>query len=128
MLHLPKQNHPPATVKEQILRLDPLGTFFLLPCVVSLLLALQWGGSTYPWSDARIIALFVLFGVLLVCFIVVEIKLPKTATLPPRVVANRSIIFGAMFTFFLSAAMLIIVYFLPLWCKSKTSMLSSLPR
>jgi hypothetical protein len=35
---------------------------------VSLLLALQWGGSKYAWDNGRIIALFVLFGILITAF------------------------------------------------------------
>ena len=45
------------TIREQLAKLDLLGELFLLPCIVCLLLALQWGGSLYAWSDGRIIAL-----------------------------------------------------------------------
>ncbi len=47
-----------------IARLDPIGTFTLIPSVASLLIALQWGGTVYPWSDGRIIALFTVFAIL----------------------------------------------------------------
>ena len=60
--------------------MDVVGNVLFLPSIICLLLALQWGGTTYPWSNGRIIALFTLFGVLLVGFIVVQIKLGKSAT------------------------------------------------
>ncbi|KAI0172246.1 major facilitator superfamily domain-containing protein [Hypoxylon sp. FL1284] len=52
--------------------LDLLGTVSLVASVVCLLLALQWGGSTYPWNNGRIIALFVMSGVLAVLFVVIQ--------------------------------------------------------
>jgi len=113
----PEQKRVPASVWTHIKRLDPLGTLFFLPGVVCLLLALQWGGSTYPWNSWRIIPLFALFAALMIAFTVVQIMMPETATLPGRVVKQRSIWAGAMFTFFLSASMLMLVYFVPIWCR-----------
>lgn len=113
----PPQKHEPTSAINHIKRLDPLGTFFFLPAIVSLLLALQWGGSKYTWGNGRIIALFILFGVLILAFAAVQILRPQTATVPPRVITQRSIFCGATFTFFLAGAMLMTVYFLPIWCK-----------
>ena len=113
----PTQKHQPASIVTHIKRLDPLGTFFFLPGIVSLLLALQWGGSTYAWSNGRIIALFIVFGVLIAAFAAVQILKPETATVPPKVITQRSILCGALFTFFLAGAMLMTVYFVPIWCK-----------
>jgi len=56
-----------------IMQFDPLGNILFIGWVISLLLALQWGGTTYPYSDGRIITLFTLFGLLLIAFIVVEL-------------------------------------------------------
>ena len=61
-----------TTWKEKVARTDPLGTFFFLPSIVCLLLALQWGGVTYSWSNARIVALLVLGGVRFVAFVLVQ--------------------------------------------------------
>jgi hypothetical protein len=38
---------------------------------VSLLLALQWGGSKYAWDNGRIIALFV-FRILITAFVGIQ--------------------------------------------------------
>lgn len=106
------------TIREQLAKLDLLGELFLLPCIVCLLLALQWGGSTYPWSNGRIIALFTLFGVLLIAFIVVQVFKPDTATIPGSIIANRSIIGSMWFTFCMASAMLLLVYYLPIWFQA----------
>lgn len=104
-----------ATLKRQLIRLDPLGTVLFLPGVICLLLALQWGGTTYSWDNGRIIALFVLAGVLLIAFGVVQIWRKEDATISPRIIKQRSVSFGAAYTFFVSGAMISILYTLPLW-------------
>ncbi len=38
------------TLRQQIIKLDPLGTLVFLPGIVCLLLALQWGGAEYNVS------------------------------------------------------------------------------
>jgi hypothetical protein len=43
-----------------------------IPAIISLLLALQWGGSKYEWKNGRIIALFVIFGVFISAFIAIQ--------------------------------------------------------
>ncbi|KAI1324143.1 MFS general substrate transporter [Xylariaceae sp. FL0255] len=107
--------HPPATIWQQIRRLDPLGTLLFVPSIVSLLIALQWGGSTYSWGNYRIIVLFVFFGVLLIGFICVQIFMPETATVPARIICKRSIIFATLFMFSLAGSFLLVVYYLPIW-------------
>lgn len=39
---------------ERAEQFDPIGTIFFVPCIVCLLLALQWGGSKYPWGNSEI--------------------------------------------------------------------------
>ncbi|KAJ3563338.1 hypothetical protein NPX13_g8236 [Xylaria arbuscula] len=110
-----KHPHPPATIWQQIIRLDPLGTFFFIPSIVTLLIALQWGGSTYAWSNWRIILLFVLFGVLLFAFGAVQVYTPNTATVPVRIIRRRSIAAATVFMFALAGSFLMAIYYLPIW-------------
>jgi hypothetical protein len=102
---------------EHITRLDPLGTFFFVPSMVCLILALQWGGSTYAWSSWRLILLFVIFGLTLIAFAVVQIKMPKTATIPVKVITQRTMLACAWISLFVGGGMMVVVYYLPLWCK-----------
>ncbi|RMY60272.1 hypothetical protein D0865_01623 [Hortaea werneckii] len=106
------------TLKQKVTRLDLLGELFLIPCVICLLLALQWGGSTYAWSDGRIIALLVVFGALFLAFVLVQCLMQSSATLPLSVISNRSIIAGIMFNFCFSSAMLTLVYWIPTWFQA----------
>lgn len=111
------RKYEPASALAHMKRLDPLGMLFFLPSIVCLLLALQWGGSTYAWNDRRIIALFVVFGVLILGYAAVEILKPDTATIPPKIITQRSVFCAAVFKFFISGAMIITVSYLPIWCK-----------
>lgn len=119
-LHIPEEmlNKKSVTFKEMVQRLDPLGTICFLPCIVCLLLALQWGGVTYEWSNARIIVLLVLFGVLLIAFILIQWKNGENATVPSHIFLNRSILAGTWFSAFNGAAMQVMFYYLPIWFQA----------
>ena len=119
-LHIPPEmlKRDATTWKEKANRMDPVGTFFFLPCIICLLLALQWGGVTYSWSNARVIVLLVLAGVLFVVFVVVQRWKGDNATVPGRIFVNRSIIAGSWFSFCNGAAMQTLFYFLPIWFQA----------
>jgi len=108
----------PATFKERLALFDPLGTFFFIPAVVTLLLALQWGGSKYPWKSARIIALLVVFAVLISAFIAVQLWKQENATIPPRILKKRSIWSGALYAFCIGSAFFILSFYLPIWFQA----------
>ena len=80
-----------------------------MPCIIYLLLALQWGGTTYAWGDGRIIALFVVFSVQLLAFITVQTWVGDNATVPLRIVKQRSIASGSFFSMCVGAAFFIMV-------------------
>ena len=105
-------------LKDKLKKLDPLGTIVLLPAVICLLLALQWGGSTYAWSDGRIIALLVLFGVLSIVFVAIQIIRQEGATVPPRIIKIRSIYAGMIYSFFAGGSMMIFIYYLADWFQA----------
>lgn len=118
--------------------LDPLGLVLFMASIVCLFLALQvsapnyigsslqasnflshkWGGTTYPWSDAREIALFVVFGVLLVAFGIVEWRLGEDASIPFRIISQRTIWAASWFAFFISGSFFLFVYFIPIYFQA----------
>lgn len=103
---------------ERIKEFDLQGTAVFLPAVISLLLALQWGGTKYEWSNWRIILLFVLFGVLTSLFIAIQFQKQERATIPPKMFAKRSMWSAAWFSFSLSSCFLLLVYYLPIWFQA----------
>jgi hypothetical protein len=117
-LHIESPRLEKLTVFAQIKRLDPIGIFFFVPSMLCLILALQWGGSTYSWSAPKIIGLLVTFSVLFVIFIIVEVLTPETAMAPARVVLNRSIAGSMVFMFLLSGGMMSIIYYLTIWFQA----------
>ena len=50
----PRENENPIGFWERAKQFDPVGTAIFMPCIVCLLLALQWGGSKYHWGDGEI--------------------------------------------------------------------------
>ncbi|KAI0378037.1 MFS general substrate transporter [Hypomontagnella monticulosa] len=113
--NIPSKKSTPARPWEHITRLDPLGTIVFVPSIVCLLLALQWGGSTYEWRNWRIILLLVLFGVLFIAFGAVQVLRPETATVPVRVITQRSIAAASLFMLSISGAMMMTIYYMPFW-------------
>ncbi|KAI5245032.1 MFS transporter [Aureobasidium subglaciale] len=95
--------------KNRVMDFDPAGTIIFLPMIICLLLALQWGGSTYPWSSGRVIALFVVFGVLCAIFICIQFYVGEKATIPPRIIKQRTVAASAWFGVSLGAAFFLFV-------------------
>ena len=118
VLEIPGARNANTPWREQVNQLDPIGTVFFISAIVCLLLALQWGGSTYPWRDGRIIALLVLFVVLISTFIVVQHWKQEKATVPPRIVKNRSITAGMWSQFCVGSSMMTMVYYIPIWFQA----------
>ena len=101
-LKTPEKERAPMALRARILQLDPLGTVIFLPAIICLLIALQWGGTKYPWSDSRVIVLLVVFAVLISIFIIVQIYNKDNATVPPRIISQRSMAFGSWYIFSVS--------------------------
>ena len=74
----------------------------LLGAVCCLFLALQWGGNNYSWHSSRVIGLLVGFCLLLVAFCVLQWWLADKATIPLRILRQRTVSYGALARFFIS--------------------------
>ncbi|TGZ78952.1 MFS general substrate transporter [Ascodesmis nigricans] len=115
----PKRNKVDnLTWKQKANEFDWPGTITLLPAVICLLIALQWGGARYAWSSWRVILLLVMFAVLAVAFAFIQIKQGERATLPLRIISQRSIAFGCLVTVGIGSSFMLIVYYLPLWFQA----------
>lgn len=101
--------------KDRVKQFDVIGTTFFLPGVVCLLVALELGGSSDPWSSGRIIALLVVFGVCMIVFIGVQFWRPEYATVRPDMLKKRSVWAAGCFTFAMGSAFFVSIYYLPIW-------------
>lgn len=117
ILHTPHSKNT-DTIKQQLIKLDPFGSLVFLPGIVCLLMALQWGGTTYNWGNVRIIVLFILSGMLLTIFVVIQFRSGDNATVPIRIIKQRSIASGVYVSTLSPGAMLVMIYFLPLWFQA----------
>lgn len=117
-LHIRGQIKQGNSFREKILRLDILGTGTLIPAVICLLLALQWGGTEYAWSDSRIIGLFVGFGALTAVFVGIQFWKGDEGTLPPRFFKNRNVLCAMMFSALFGAAFFPLIYYLSLYFQA----------
>lgn len=65
----PKRTESPKmSIKEVLWACDPIGSVLFIGSVSLMLLALNWSGGTYSWSDVHVIAPLVVGLVLLVLF------------------------------------------------------------
>lgn len=111
MLKVKAPTTPPTTWKQKIEKLDlPAFTLFLAS-ILCLILALLWGGKEYSWKNARIIVLFILFGVLMGAFMAVQSRKGDEALVPMGIVKRRSIAFGMFFSFCTSGTGFILEYY-----------------
>ncbi|KEF62586.1 uncharacterized protein A1O9_00559 [Exophiala aquamarina CBS 119918] len=120
-LHIKTQPTEQLTLIQHLVRLDPIATLVFVPSIVCLVLGLQWGGTKYAWSDSKVIGLLVASGILFVGFWVLQVLLPHNATVPMRIVKQRSVLGGVIFLFLLNGSLFTIVYFLPIWFEAVRS-------
>ena len=103
------------SVVQRIMRLDLLGTSMMVPSIVCLLLALQWGGTKHAWNSSVIIGLFVGFALMMIIFIAIQIWKGDMGTLPPRLFKMRDVLCAMLFAFFFGASFFPLVYYLCKW-------------
>jgi MFS family permease len=104
--------------KARIRAFDLQGTLVFIPAIICLLLALQWGGTKHPWGNWRIILLFLFFGILIAGFIGIQFWKQDQATVPPRIIKQRSVLSAAYFSFALGSFFLLLIYYLPIWFQA----------
>jgi hypothetical protein len=86
--------------------------------VVCLLLALQWGRNQYPWNNSRIIGLFIGFGLFTILFVISQAIRGERATLPPRILGQRSVAAALGFALLFGGTFFLLMYYLPLYFES----------
>ncbi|KAL8386727.1 hypothetical protein RB599_010860 [Gaeumannomyces hyphopodioides] len=102
-------------------KLDLVSSLALVPAIIAVLLALQWGGSKFEWSSGPVVSLLVVSILFLAVFCYCQHLKQDLAMLPPRIFTQRTIFSGFWFMLCTSAALVVITYFLPLWFQVITN-------
>ena len=83
-------HNPRTPVIDGIKAVDWWGSFAILGLTVMLLLGLDFGGNTFPWSSAKVICLIVFGALMSLVFIYCEKRLAKYPLMPLGVFKTRS--------------------------------------
>ncbi|OCL11141.1 MFS general substrate transporter [Glonium stellatum] len=118
IFRMPKRRYIQSGLKEKIMHLDLFGAFLFISAIICLLLALQWGGQTYPWKNSRVWGCLLGFGLMITAFIVVQIRRGEEATIPPRVMKQRTVLASTTFIAFLSMGIYTHFYYLPFYFQA----------
>ncbi|BEI90569.1 uncharacterized protein CcaverHIS019_0306390 [Cutaneotrichosporon cavernicola] len=113
-----RRENSPTTFREALSRMDWIGSALAMLFVTCLLLALQWGGNKYAWSNWRIPLLFTLGGLLCIAFFSWEWYLNEDALIPRALMTNRTVVNASGAIFLLMMTMLGGTYQLPLFYQA----------
>ncbi|KAJ1545168.1 hypothetical protein HK405_008115 [Cladochytrium tenue] len=112
-LHIPHNRR--TDYLADLARIDWVGTFLLVGCVVCLLIPLEGGGSQYPWTSSTVIALFVVSGVLLIAFIYVEGWVAGNPIIPFSLFKDYRVVAAFLVPFFFGGSFFGLIFYLPQW-------------
>lgn len=111
----PREN---TSLLDKIHHMDLPGTLLLLSSVVCFILAVQYGGVTYPWNSSIVIGLIVGFVAIAAAFIILEILLKEDASMPPRIMKKPAVMSSSLFAFFFFGSYFTLIYYLPIYFQS----------
>ncbi|PGH20081.1 hypothetical protein AJ80_03731 [Polytolypa hystricis UAMH7299] len=113
--------HTPSglTISKRLLALDPVGSTLLLAIITAFLLAVDWTGKQYSWSDGRVWGSMLTSGILLIAFSVLQWRLGDNATLPPRLLLKqRTLLSSSLYSSLLAMGFFIHTYYLPIYFQA----------
>ncbi|KAJ5949625.1 hypothetical protein N7454_001209 [Penicillium verhagenii] len=115
--HIPK---PPIreAAKTILHELDLIGFVLFSPSAIQLLLALEYGASTYPWGSSTVIGLFCGSGGTFIVFLLWEHRQGEKAMIPLSMVSKRIVWSSCLFMISLFATVLSISFYLPIYFQS----------
>ncbi len=96
--------------------IDYLGAFTLVAGTIPLLLAFSWAGTQYAWGSWQIISLFTFSVVMLIIFVLIEMRAVEPI-ISPRLFKNSIFVVSVIATFLVSAAMFGAILYLPLFVQ-----------
>lgn len=107
---MPEVDDDRPPIKTALLKLDYIRMVISAATTTALLLALQFGGSTYTWSDGRTIASITTRLALFFVFVIFERFKGNDALVPNMIAWTRVVMLSSIYTSTLDGAYFILVY------------------
>lgn len=98
--------------------LDLTGFFLFASFAITLLLALEWGGTAYSWWGATIIGLLSAAAVTLLLFVYWEYRQGDDAIYPYSMLRGKVVWSSCLFILLFQGAALIYSYYLPMYFQA----------
>ena len=105
-----------ATLRTIVEKLDLLGFAIFAPAAIQFLLALEWGGTSYPWDSATVIGLFCGAAGMFCLFLEVEYRKGDAAMIPLHMVRQRIVWCSNLVMFFSFTS--VVSYYLPIYFQT----------
>ncbi|RAH47378.1 MFS general substrate transporter-like protein [Aspergillus brunneoviolaceus CBS 621.78] len=107
------------SIGAKLKRLDYLGNLLLVGAIVSILIALSWGGTRYPWSSGHVLAPLIIGLVGSPAFVLYQATpFVEEPTTPLRLFSNRTSIIAFFNTFMHGLLSFWILYMLPVYFQA----------
>ncbi|KAF2009827.1 multidrug resistance protein fnx1 [Aaosphaeria arxii CBS 175.79] len=111
--------HTPKTPLGKGLKaVDWLGSFTMVSGTIMLLLGLEFGGVSFPWSSATVICLIVFGAITIGLFFIIEYRFAPSPLMPLHVFSQRSNLAALGTCFFHAYVFISASYFLPLYFQA----------
>ncbi|KAJ3382175.1 hypothetical protein HDU92_004901 [Lobulomyces angularis] len=116
LFFLPESKKPTSNnLNGKLKRIDFVGVFLLLICIVSFAVPIQAGGSTWAWGDWYTILLFVVSAFFGVLFVIWEINYAIEPVIPAQLFSNFSVKALVAVPFFLGASFFSFAYYVSVY-------------
>lgn len=104
----------PFTKREAVI--DVWGIVTMSLGVTALLLAVSWGGTTYPWGSPIVIGMLVAGALALVAFVLIELRVPEPVV-PLRLFGSSIFTFANLGAFGMSMVMFGTIIYVPIYAQ-----------
>lgn len=118
LYHFLQLKHHGLSAASALNTVDWPGSLLIVCSTLAVLLGINLGGVTYPWSSAIVVSLIILSGVLCLLFVLNELKFAQEPLIPPRLFHATSSVLSFVVCFCHAFVFLGIAYYLPLYFQA----------
>ncbi|KAI6091008.1 MFS general substrate transporter [Hypoxylon rubiginosum] len=98
--------------------LDLIGFVLFAPAILQLLLALQFGGQTYPWNSSQVIGLFVGAAATFAVWFLWNRRRGEDAMMPRALIRQKNVLAAALYNACQTSALYAGIYYLPIYFQA----------